>query len=102
MYQFGAENEGVGFGEYSETDAATDARSTAIRSVGRVAGMLARALLLRRAQSPQGGDAGEGFGEIPQPCPDALPNQAPGETPCAKKAAALRAKAAAYRALRGR
>lgn len=103
MYQQVEEqSEGIGFGEYSEADAATDARSTAIRSLGRVAGMFARALLLRRAQQPQGGDAVEGFGEMPVPCPDAQPHQAPSETPCAKRAAALRAKAAAYRAARGR
>jgi hypothetical protein len=97
-YEYGQQN--VGFGEYSDADVATDAKSTAIKSVGRFAGMLARAFLLRRAQSSGGEDAVEGFGEVRTPCPDAAPGEAPDETPCAKKAAALRAKAAAWRAAR--
>jgi len=98
MYEYGQQQDG--FGEYSDADVATDAKANAIRSVGKFAGLFARALLMRRAQQPQG-DAVEGFGELPQPCPDALPHQSPSETPCARKAAALRAKAEAWRARRG-
>lgn len=91
MYQYDSQQEVGGFGAYDEEAMAADAKSNAIRSVGRVAGGIVRALLLRSAQNNE---------DAPAPCPDAQPNQAPEETPCARKAAELRARAAAWREAR--
>lgn len=91
MYQYA--NDGETFGEYGEEALAEDARSNAIRSVGRFAGSLARALMTRR-QAQRQGMMGE------SPCPDALPGTPPEETPCARRARELQARAAAWRAAR--
>jgi hypothetical protein len=83
------------FGEYGEADVAADAQANAIRSVGRFAGLLARAFMTRQAAQR----AARGTMPTESPCPDAVPGSV-GPTPCEQKAAALRAEAEAWKARR--
>lgn len=92
MYEYG---NGEAFGEYGEEAVSEEVRGNAIRSVGRLAGSLARALMTRRAaQQSQDGPV-----QSESPCPDAVPGDS-GETPCARRARELRERAEAWRAAR--
>ena len=96
MYQYdNGTTDDVTFGEFGVEAAAQETRTNAIQSVSRFAGSLTRALLLRRARSQESDD-------LESPCPDAMPGTPPAETPCAKRAAELQAKAEAWRASRRR
>lgn len=86
------------FGVYEELDPIDDAKVETIRSFGGFLGSLARAFFDSSSsrRTEQGASAAE------SPCPDARPGDAPGETPCAKRARELREKAVAMRAARRR
>ena len=84
------------FGVYEELDPIDDAKVETIRSFGGFLGSLARAFF----DSSSRRTGREDPVEASNPCPDAKPGDAPGETPCAKRAQELREKAAAMRAAR--
>jgi hypothetical protein len=78
------------FGTYDETaeiDEVVEAKSRIYRGLGKLAGLMAKAF-----------SASGGSGAQDSPCPDARPGDI--ETPCAKAARELQAKAAAHKAKR--